>query len=392
MSNPSIFFQFIISFVAMERLPNELCLEIFRYLTCKDLFVAFDSLNSRFYFLVRSSFIHFEYNNENECLLSVIQPFQIKNIIMSDNYNLQFMINYFQSNQLTQLQRLELTCYEIESLRSIFCSISQLNNLEYLHIYGKNNPTTTELKDLCQNIAEQIFIPSFCPKLKSVRLLIPDITPYYGYLHQPNRLSLLEYFTITCLFLDDLPVIITCLPRIKYIKVIYVTAEDNVTTTKALKQMTENISLRQLYIGIVHDVTITVRDRYLMYIYLSFFSFVQHMKLFLSKLTELRRLEYFDWYSHSFDFDEWTEIFIRSQIDSLCFSIHANRYEQKYFLEQFQSSIWHTQIFNTSNVSERYHPDPCLEARGFHISRIEARKQLDDKLAQESARKKQRAY
>jgi len=56
-------------------------------------------------------------------------------------------------------------------------------------------------------------------------------------------------------------------------------------------------------------------------------------------------------------------------------------------LEQLESSIWHTQIFNTTNINER-----CLEARRFHISRIEARKQLDDKLAQESARKKQRTY
>lgn len=251
---------------AIEGLPNELFLEIFSYLTCKDLFQAFDNLNSRLCFLIGSTFIRFEYNEENKYLISSIKATQIKSMIMNDLFNFQFIINYLRSNHLTQLERLEFNFHDLESLRSIFSLIPQFNNLHYLHIYGHQEPKTIELKDFCQNIAELILSPPFFTKLRSIKLFVPSMISYYGYLQKPDLSSMLEYFSLHTIFLDDLALVITCLPRIKRVKIVYVTAEGNDhdeddednLTNKSLKQMPENTSLEQLEIGVIDGVTVKV--------------------------------------------------------------------------------------------------------------------------------------
>jgi hypothetical protein len=95
--------------------------------------------------------------------------------------------------------------------------------------------------------------------------------PYYEHMSKPNPLSALSYFSISNIFLDDLAIILTWMPQIKFIKIIYafIVNDDDVQlnehdlTSRSLMQMPDIISLQRLDIGICDGVTCKVRYLFL---------------------------------------------------------------------------------------------------------------------------------
>jgi len=255
----------------MEDLPNELFFQVLNYLVPDDLFKAFANLNSRFSALIRSAFIHLRITEDNVSLLSVIKASQIKSIMLNDFISFNIMVNYFKRNHFTHLERLDFTFTEFHSIRTFLDIMPQLNSLKFLHINGRNIRDCDESKAFYQTIAELLFTPPFLTQLKDIEIFIPCMIPYYEHMIKPNPLSALSYFSISNIFLDDLAIILTWMPQIKFIKIIYafIVNDDDVQlnehdlTSRSLMQMPDIISLQRLDIGICDGVTCKVRYLFL---------------------------------------------------------------------------------------------------------------------------------
>jgi hypothetical protein len=250
----------------MDDLPNELFFQVFVYLLPEDLFKAFGNLNSRFCALIRSAFMHFRITMDNIRLLSVIEANQIKSMMIYDLFSFHTVMNYFQENHLTQFRRLDFRFTSLHSLRAFLKVVPQLDNLKFLRIDEQRTLGCDESKVFYQTIAALQFTPPFLKQLKGIELLISSMTPYYGGMSKPNPLSMLEYFSIFNICLDDLAIVLTWMPQIKCIKITYaflVNDDDHQLhehdlTTRSLIQIPTITSLRRLDIGICDGVTCKV--------------------------------------------------------------------------------------------------------------------------------------
>jgi hypothetical protein len=257
----------------MEDLPNELFLQIFNYLAPEDLFKTFRNLNLRFCALIRSVFIQLRMTNDNVHLLWEIKASQIKSVVVNYSADFKMVLNYIQANHLSQLERLDFSFVEVRSILAFLELAPKLDHLKFLRIHEQSSVNCDESKVCYQTIAELLFTLPVFTQLKCIELLISSMTPYYGHMLRPNPLSMLEYFSICNICLDDLALILTWMPQIKSIKIIYafiVNDDDDQRqeydlTTRALIKMPVILSLRQLDIGICHGVTCKVRYLFLFY-------------------------------------------------------------------------------------------------------------------------------
>ena len=256
-----------------EVLPNEIYFQIFTYLLPKDFIKAFGNLNSRLRALVQSAFIHFRVTEDNVNLLSSIQANQIKSIMLHDCTNLDKIVNYFKANHFIHLQRMHLTFTQLESMRTFLEIISQLNNLKFLSICGSSSIGRRESEAFYQTIAELPFVPPFLTRLQHIEIYIVNMMPYFGYTPRPNPLSALESFSIYSLCFDDLAIILTWMPQIRFLKIIYtfminetdIQLNEHDRTSKLLMQMSPIVSLQRLQIGICDYVTFKVRFLFLFF-------------------------------------------------------------------------------------------------------------------------------
>jgi hypothetical protein len=181
-------------------------------------------------------------------------------------------LNYIQANHLIQLERLDFTFVGLQSIQTFLELAPKFSNLKFLRINGRAKHG--ESKVSYQTIAELLFTQPFFTQLKYIELLISDMTPYYGHMLRPNSFSMLEYFSIFNICLDDLAIILTWMPQIKSIKITYafmVNDDDDDQrqeydlTSRALMKMPAIVSLRRLDIGICHSVTCKVSYLFLFY-------------------------------------------------------------------------------------------------------------------------------
>jgi hypothetical protein len=250
----------------IEDLPNELFFQVFIYMVPEDLFKAFGNLNSRFSALIRSAFIHLRITKDNIHLLSMIKENQIESMMLNDFISFQVMVNYFKRNHFTHLKRLDFTFNYLRSIRIFLEIIPELGNLKSLRISRQHSTDCEGSKAFYQTIAELLFTPPFFTQLKYIEIFIPGMMPYYGYMPKPNQLSMLKYFSIFNICLDDLAIIMTWMPQIKFIKIIYafVMNDDDIQlhehdlTSRSLMKMPAIISLQRLDIGICAGVTCKV--------------------------------------------------------------------------------------------------------------------------------------
>ena len=264
---------------SIEDLPNELFLEVFNYLTPKDLFNAFGKLNVRFSTLTQSTYIRLRMRNDNVHLLSMVKEEQIKSLNLNEFADLNMLINHFQINHLTQLERLDVTLADVQSIDSFLQFIFTLNNLKSLYIKGRYSVTLEKIETLVHILTEVPFLPPFSTRLINFEIIIPDLIPYYGYTLQPNPLSTLKYFSIHSICLDDLTIVLSWMPQLSFLKITYafiVNDEDGQLhqhdlTTRALMKMPANTSLRRLDIGVCHRVTCTVSSQRGYYLTNTFF-------------------------------------------------------------------------------------------------------------------------
>ena len=255
--------------LSAEDLPNELYLDIFNYLLPEELFKAFGNLNLRFSILLRSAFIHFQVTENNVTLFPVIKANQIKSIMINDIINFPIVEHYFKKNHLIQLQRLDLTFTKLISVRTFIEYLPQFDNLKFLHLNKESTENCEEARALYQFIAELPFTPPFSTRLQKIELFLFNTVPYYGYMLKPNPLPILKYFSLISICLDDLAIILTWMPAIKVVKILYahIINDDDVRfhvndlTSRSLIQMPAITSLRQLDIGICDGVTCKVNHR-----------------------------------------------------------------------------------------------------------------------------------
>ncbi|CAF4050048.1 unnamed protein product [Rotaria sp. Silwood1] len=144
--------------------------------------------------------------------------------------------------------------------------LPRFDNLKFLRINGRSITNDEESKAFHQIIAELPFTSPFSTRLKNIEIYIPNMMPYYGYILKPNPLSMLERFSISSICLDDLAIILTWMPRIKFLKILYtfmINDEDGQfhehdLTSRSLMQMPAITTLRQLDIGICDGITCKV--------------------------------------------------------------------------------------------------------------------------------------
>ena len=250
----------------MEDVPNEILLQVFSHLQPEHLFKAFGNLNSRFCVLIRSAFIRYEVTTDNVRLLSVIKASQLKSMVINELFNLNMVMNYFRKNHLTQLERLDLTFADLQSARIFLEFLPKFDNLKYLRINGNNSSEYKGDDNFIENLTQLPFSAPFSTRLKHFELIIFDLMPYYEYIPKPNPLSMLEYFSIHSICLDDLATILPWMPQIKFLKILYafIVNDDKIQlhqddlTSRSLMKMLPNLSLRRLDIGICHGVTCRV--------------------------------------------------------------------------------------------------------------------------------------
>jgi hypothetical protein len=114
------------------------------------------------------------------------------------------------------------------------------------------------------------------------------------------------------------------------------------------------------------------------------------MQLLLVKLPELLQFNCVAWNENSFDVEQWIRIFLRSQIDQLCFTlITLKKRMYEYASIELNADVWHRQIFNTA-VFKKVSGGVRLEASGLNVSRIKVANESDDQLSNEHQTKKQR--
>ncbi|CAF1496225.1 unnamed protein product [Adineta steineri] len=230
-----------------------------------------------------------------------------------------------------------------------------------------------------------MFTKPYVIRLKCIELFIPNMIPYYGHMSRPNPMSILTYFTIHSIFLDDLAIILPWMPNIKTIKILYacITNDDDGVgsgglfhehdlTCRSLMRMPPIVSIQKFDIGVCDGVT------------------CKHMQLLLSNLPELRRFNCVIWSKHALILEQWIPIFLRSKIDWLLFTmITIGRLRHDYLSIELQSDIWTRDIFNTTTITE-VSGGICLEAHGMNILRRSVAVELDNESSNEQPRKKQR--
>lgn len=255
---------------SIENLPNELFFAIFTYLTAMDLFYSFSNLNSRLSALIQSSFIQLRLRNDHVNLLSMINENQIKSLYFNEYVDLNLMMKYFENNHLIQLERLDFVFIELQSINRFVQFISTLKNLQSLSIKGRHVNKCEALQNLICTLTELPFTSPLSNQLLYFEMLISDLTPYYGYVFQSNPLSILKYFSIHSICLDDLSIILSWMPRIEFLKITYafivnddeqIQLHEHDLTTRALMKMSTNSSLQRLEIGICYGVTSTVSSQ-----------------------------------------------------------------------------------------------------------------------------------
>lgn len=141
--------------------------------------------------------------------------------MINDLFYFQIVASYFQENHFTQLIRLEFTFVKLQSMQTFIEIIPKLDYLKFLRINSVSHANCDESNTFYQTTAELLFTPPFFTQLESIEFLIPDMMPYYGCLLRPNPLSILRYFSISSICLDDLTIILTWMPQIKWIKIVY---------------------------------------------------------------------------------------------------------------------------------------------------------------------------
>ena len=209
-----------------EFLPNEILIECFEYLNATDIFYSFDQLNYRFYKIIRTLPLYFNFQYIHKsifhhlCMKIQSDP-DIKRQIISLNLSnkdtvnqIRVFLSFCPLNDFSYLQSLTLIgvrMHNIEILKSILPFISQLRRFHLIE------PQGIKIEELVSTLPtsqlQRLSIPSLSPALISSYQMVP-----------------MTHITVLTCSLNKLYRLLECAPTLKYLNINCVEKKDSLRT------------------------------------------------------------------------------------------------------------------------------------------------------------------
>ena len=200
-----------------ELLPNEMIIECFEYLNGQDIFYSFDRLNSRFDKIIRSVWLHLDFEHvkkslfDQVCRKMLLNPEMKKQILslqLSDDRDtcgkIQAFLSLFSLDEFRHLRFLSLTSVKetnIKKLQSMLSSLSNLSCFTLSDTYESDEIFATLPRSKIQNLSILSLNENSINNLRTTSITHLTISrcSWNNLLYMITFVPLLKYFTIESL-------------------------------------------------------------------------------------------------------------------------------------------------------------------------------------------------